>query len=68
MLKRLDFNRTEKLARSMDSSSLHYARTDARQTAELWDRQPQLDTDGNAGYYRDQATVYAREQDRRNRS
>lgn len=66
MLKSLDFAAVEERARTMTSAALHYARTDARQTAELWDRAGhENDPDGNAGYYRDEATVYAREQKRR---
>ena len=66
MLKRLDFARTEERARKMTSAALHYSRKDARETAEIWDRGGlENDPDGNAGYYRDEATVYAREQDRR---
>jgi hypothetical protein len=67
MLKKIDWNRIEERARTMTSAALHYARTDARQTAELWDRAGhENDPDCNAGYYRDEATVYAREQKRRN--
>jgi hypothetical protein len=66
MLKSLDWNRIEERARTMTSAQLHYARKDARETAELWDRAGlENDPDRNAGYYRDEATVYAREQDRR---
>ena len=66
MLKSLDFAATEERARKMTSAELHYARTDARKTAEVWDRAGlDNDPDRNAGYYRDEATVYAREQDRR---
>ena len=66
MLKSLDFAATEERARKMDNLSLGIARKDARETAELWDRAGlENDPDRNAGYYRDEATVYAREQDRR---
>ncbi len=66
MLKTLDFAAKEERARTMTSAELHYARTDARKTAEVWDRAGiENDPDRNAGYYRDEATVYAREQDRR---
>lgn len=66
MLKSLDFAATEERARKMTSAALHYSRKDARETAELWDRAGlENDPDRNAGYYRDEATVYAREQDRR---
>lgn len=66
MLKKIDWNRIEERAREMTSAQLHYARTDARQTAEVWDRAGHAnDPDRNAGYYRDEATVYAREQKRR---
>lgn len=66
MLKSLDFAATEEAARKLSDSALGYARKDARETAELWDRAGiENDPDRNAGFYRDQATVYAREQDRR---
>ena len=66
MRKTLDWNATEARARSMSSAQLHYARLDARKTAEIWDRAGEgNDPDGNAGFYRDEATVYAREQKRR---
>ncbi len=66
MLKSLDFAAKEERARTMTSAQLHYARTDARKTAEVWDKAGhENDPDQNAGYYRDEATVYAREQKRR---
>lgn len=65
MLKSLDFAATETRARAMSSAELHYARTDARETAEIWDRAGDQDHDRNAGFYRDEATVYAQEQKRR---
>ncbi len=66
MLKSLDWNACEARAREMTSAQLHYARTDARQTAEVWDRAGiENDPDRNAGYYRDEAGVYAAEQRRR---
>jgi hypothetical protein len=69
MLKRLDFAATEARAARMSDAELHYARTDARETAEIWDRgDVDSDPDQNAGYYRDEASVYAREQNRRARA
>lgn len=66
MLKVINWNRIEERAREMTSAGLHYSRTDARRTAELWDRAGhENDPDGNAGYYRDEASIYAREQKRR---
>jgi hypothetical protein len=63
MLKSLDFARVEERAHRMTDAELHYARTDARKTAEVWDRAGiENDPDRNAGFYRDEATVYAREQ------
>ena len=68
MLKRLDFAATETRAAEMTDEELDFARTDARETAEIWDRgDVDSDPDRNAGYYRDEASVYAREQDRRAR-
>ena len=73
MLKHLDFAATEARAADMTDAELAFARTDARETAEVWSpRYPRLrealadvDPDGNAGYYIDEASVYAREQARR---
>lgn len=66
MLKVMDWNRAEERARRMSNRELELARRDARETAEIWDRAGlENDPDRNAGYYRDEATVYAREQDRR---
>ncbi len=73
MFKHLDFTATETRAADMTDDELAYARTDARETAEVWDRSDKrlqdaledTDPDGNAGYYRDEASVYAREQARR---
>ena len=63
MFKQLDFAATEARAADMTDDELAYARTDARETAEVWDRSD--DPDGNAGYYRDEASVYAQTQARR---
>lgn len=63
MRKVLDWDATEDRARRMTDSELHYARIDAGKTAKLWDGGD--DPDGNSGFYRDEASVYAREQDRR---
>jgi hypothetical protein len=73
MLKRLDFAATEARAADMTDAELSFARKDAGEAAEVWDPpDPRLrealadvDPDGNAGYYRDEASVYAREQARR---
>ena len=66
MRKVLDWNAVEARAEGMTSAELHGARLDAGRTAELWDRAgPDSDSDGNSGYYRDEASVYAREQTRR---
>jgi hypothetical protein len=66
MLKTLDWTRVEERAHRMSDAELHYARTDARKTADLWDRAGlENDPDRNAGYYRDEASVYAREQETR---
>ena len=73
MRKQLDFAATEARAVDMTDAELAFARTDARETAEVWDRSDKrlrdalqdMDPDGNAGYYRDEASVYAREQARR---
>jgi hypothetical protein len=66
MLKTLDWTRVEARAHGMTDAQLHYARTDARKTADLWDRAGlENDPDRNAGYYRDEASVYAREQETR---
>ena len=66
MLKSLDFAATEARAADMTDAELAYARKDARETAELWDHGD--DPDGNSGYYRDEATVYAREQKTRKKA
>jgi hypothetical protein len=63
MIKHLDFAATEAKAADMTDDALAYARKDARETAELWDRGD--DPDQNSGYYRDEATVYARVQAQR---
>jgi hypothetical protein len=66
MLKQIDWNAAEERARRMTNRELELARRDARETAEIWDRAGlENDPDRNAGYYRDEATVYAREQNRR---
>ena len=73
MYKHLDFAATEARAADMTDAELAFARTDARETAEVWDRSDRrlrdalkdMDPDGNAGFYRDEASVYAREQARR---
>jgi hypothetical protein len=66
MLKRLDFAATEARAADMTDAELAFSRKDARETAELWDRGD--DPDQNSGYYRDEATVYAREQETRKKA
>lgn len=67
MLKVIDWNAAEERARRMTNRELELARRDARETAEIWDRAGlENDPDRNAGYYRDEATVYAKEQKRRN--
>jgi hypothetical protein len=66
MLKSLDFAATEARAADMTDAELAHSRTDARETAELWDHGD--DPDGNSGYYRDEATVYAREQKTRKKA
>lgn len=65
MAKTLDWNATAERARNMTTAELHYARLDAAETARVWDAAPEQDIDGNAGYYRDEASVYAAEQRRR---
>jgi hypothetical protein len=66
MKKVIDWNAAEERARKMDDSALGFARKDARECADLWDRAGiENDPDGNAGYYRDEASIYAREQKRR---
>ena len=65
MEKRLDWKAAEARARRMTDAELRGARTDARKTAEIWDEAPELDADCNGSYYRDEASVYAREQERR---
>ena len=66
MLKSLDFAATEARTADMTDAELFFARTDARETAELWDHGD--DPDGNSGYYRDEASVYAREQKAREKA
>jgi formamidopyrimidine-DNA glycosylase len=77
MFKSLDFAATEARAAKMTDEELDFARTDARETAEIWDggdkrtidaMRDQIDPDGNSGYYRDEATVYAREQEKRRKA
>lgn len=65
MGKQVDWAALEAKAAVMTAVELHYARLDAAKTAAIWDRAPDLDYSGNAGYYRDEASVYAREQARR---
>ena len=57
-MRSLNFARTEERAATMTVTELIWSRRDARETAELWDRAGiENDPDGNAGYYRDEATV-----------
>lgn len=61
----IDWNRTEARAREMTVAELHYARVDIAKTmpfAEALDRE---NGTSNAGYYADEASVYAREMTRR---
>jgi len=64
-MRHIDWAAKEKQARNMTDSELHYARLDARKAAEIWNRDPEADSDGNGGYYLDEASIYAREQKRR---
>ena len=64
MIKQMDWKNAKRIAKGMTNAQLGAARIDARKTAELWDRQ-EHDPDQNSGYYRDQATVYAKEQKHR---
>lgn len=71
MRKVLDWKEVESRARTMSPTELRCARRDSSETAELWERaQPAWlnDPDDNAGYYRDEASVYAREMDSRARA
>ena len=62
MIKVIDWNSTQEIAAAMETSTLIFARKDAVETAAIWDAvDPSIDTDQNAGFYHDQASVYARE-------
>ncbi len=64
----LDWVATEAKAAEMTDEELHFARTDCFKTAEVWDRFPENDPHGNGGYYRDQGSVYVREQQKRTKA
>ena len=55
MTKQLDFAKVEAKAKGMTIAELVYARRDANQAADA------LEPTEAAGYYRDEASVYARE-------
>lgn len=57
-----DFLTLEEKARLMSDEELAYARKDARETAEVLDASDRVNGTDLAGYYRDEASVYAREQ------
>lgn len=65
MTRNIDWNAVAERAANMTSETLHYARLDAADTARIWDADPSRDTDGNGGYYRDEASIYAAEQNKR---
>ena len=48
----------------MTDVELQFARSDAYETAKLWN-DPVVDTDGNHSFYMDQVSVYAKEQTKR---
>lgn len=62
----LDWSAVEARARKMSVAELHYARLDAAKTADALEGAEVRGKD--AGYYRDEASVYAREMDRRRSS
>ena len=62
----LDFERCTEHALELTDVELGWARNDARATAELWDQATGAEGIADlAGKYRDEATVYGREQQRR---
>ena len=65
MLKHLNWTAKEAAAREMTSEALAFSRQDCFDTAALWDHGD--DPDGNSGYYRDEGSVYAREQVKRSK-
>jgi len=66
MRKTLDWAATEKRARAMSAEQLHYARLDCHKAAQCWS-DPDSDPDGNFDFYRDEGSVYAKEQKRRSK-
>lgn len=65
MRKTLDWATVEAKAAGMSLAALHYARLDCAKTAANFDASDRQFGEDNAGYYRDEASVYAREMARR---
>lgn len=61
----VDFNALEERAREMTDSELHYALLDAVKTAEAMDKIDRAEGGDRAGKYRDQASVYRAEMNKR---
>lgn len=63
--KQLDWAAVEAKASEMPFKALHYARLDCAKTATAFDHVDRESGTDVAGYYRDEASVYAREMARR---
>lgn len=61
----IDWNRTEEQARGMTRDQLHGARQDIRETLPAADALDREDGGNRGGYYRDEASVYYMELNRR---
>ncbi len=64
-MRTLNWVEKEEKAATMTDEQLHFARLDCFKTAQVWDKHPNDDPEGNGGYYRDEGSVYVREQQKR---
>lgn len=62
-MQNIDWNAKEAIARNMTDADLHYARLDCVKTAQVMGTGEMIGKD--AAYYMDEASIYARELDRR---